>query len=332
MSCITVIDQHVSISKHTSSSSSSSSPYTLDVSQLPYHLKTLWLFTHSDIKSIVLPTLAFGILSTFSSPVLAVNNPDLSQFTTRILTLFAWAWLNLLLLCLNNQRNPEAIAEDKINKPWRPLPSNRISSSDATTLLLAMIPITAVINISYTGCLWQSILLAGLNLWYNDYEGGENPLFRNVINACGFTLYNSAALEILVGQSCAPLPFATAALKSTEVQWLAMIWGLVFTTIQIQDLRDQEGDRIRNRPTLPLLVGDVQTRISLIVAIAFWSTATAVFWRVPLAGVFVLAGLSGHLIRRLWSKRSADDDRKNFKLWSLWLMGVYAMPLVKRYL
>ncbi|KAL8823539.1 MAG: hypothetical protein Q9191_005766, partial [Dirinaria sp. TL-2023a] len=198
-----------------------------------YHLHTLWLFTKSDIKSILAPTLAFGFLSAQSSVLLVSPSLRHVQLLSRLGMIFAWGWINLFLLCVNNQRKPIAIEEDRINKSWRPLPAGRLTSPQATYLMLAALPLGWLVS-SCTGGFYQFFLLLLLNVWYNDLGGGENVISRNLINAIGFTLYNSAALDILSGGKARSWESAISA------KWLITVGAIVLVTIHVQDLRDQE--------------------------------------------------------------------------------------------
>ena len=48
-----------------------------------------------------------------------------------------WTWLNLLPFNIFNQVGNAAIAEDCINKPWRPLPARIINQKQAISLMSA---------------------------------------------------------------------------------------------------------------------------------------------------------------------------------------------------
>ena len=57
-----------------------------------------------------------------------------------------------------------------------------------------------------------------------------------------------------------------ASLSATGYNWLGILGGVVVTTMQVQDLKDQAGDRARGRKTWPLVVGDSVSRRWLRVA------------------------------------------------------------------
>jgi 4-hydroxybenzoate polyprenyltransferase len=231
--------------------------------------------------------------------------------------------MNLLLLCLNNQTSTESIEEDRVNKPWRPLPSQRTTAERAKQLMLVAIPATLLLSAA-VGAIFQTLVLMVLNLWYNDWGGGEKVVPRNFINAVGFICYTSASLEILLGSSivsCAPLRW----------QWLGIIWVAVFFTVHLQDLRDQLGDRLRGRPTLPLLIGDCHARWTILVPLVCLSVLCPMFWQLGLLGYVLPVTTGGLITTRLLTQRTAAADRMTFKIWSLWLMSIYLLPLITRW-
>jgi len=115
--------------------------------------KALYLFTRSDLKTIILPTTVFAYLSA----------QDLT--VGRILCAVLWTWLHLLQICVSNQSlNP---GEDALNKPWRPIPSGIVSVLNARILRWILLPLCLSLSISL-GALWQGISLAIAFIVYNE--------------------------------------------------------------------------------------------------------------------------------------------------------------------
>lgn len=113
-------------------------------------LYTLWLFTESDLVTFVLPNTLFGIcgglsglLTTPASIDPSIRRADKTahQILLRIPHVAAFNWLNLFIFDIANQRLPASVADDSLNKPWRPLPAKRISPAAAQKLLLLTITI-----------------------------------------------------------------------------------------------------------------------------------------------------------------------------------------------
>ncbi|RAH58736.1 hypothetical protein BO85DRAFT_477362 [Aspergillus piperis CBS 112811] len=138
-----------------------------------HHLPTLiWHFTESNIPTFVLPNSAFGFLGALSGPALTTSPtpPHLSTLLPRLPLLILFNWALVFIFDLSNQRLPESIHEDHLNKPWRPLPTNRITADQTRRLLLATIPI--VLGITYTLGVWQETCPILILTWmYNDLKG-----------------------------------------------------------------------------------------------------------------------------------------------------------------
>ena len=113
-----------------------------DVSTLSYFLKTLMLFTLSDLNTFVIPESAFGLFGALSGPVMTTNRTaDLLTIGLRVPHVVLLILLNSPLFTVSNQRLPDAVKEDAINKPYRPLAAGGIAGFQAMQLLLMGIPI-----------------------------------------------------------------------------------------------------------------------------------------------------------------------------------------------
>lgn len=263
--------------------------YPPEKEPLFYHVYTIWLFTRSDLKTIVIPSMVFGIVCTLSGPVLMTNSsPFILDIGKRLPKTAFWAWINLLPFTINNQRQPASIKEDTENKAWRPLPSKRLTTEQATLMMLAFYLI-AVLSSLYLGGIWQCITLLGLGYWYNDLKGADSScITRNFINACGYICFTSGSLE--AASDC-----SVAFWKPVAYQWLFIIGLVVLTTIQSQDMHDQAGDSLRKRWTVPLVVGDSAARWTIMVPIGIWSWFCPAFWQIGVEG-FVTPIILGFII------------------------------------
>ena len=295
-------------------------PHPGSRSSFLFLLRTLWLFTQSDLKSMVYPNVIFGFSSAMAGSVMTTNErPNVFEVLANLPYVTIWLWLNLLLFNVANQRLPSSIIEDEINKPWRPLPSGRLNTTQAKSLLFVLIPTVLVCSL-FLGATTQVLLLMVLTWMYNDLGGGDENFFvRNLLNAFGMCTYGSGAIVIASGSGHGLTP--------TGFQWLALIWMTIMTTLQVQDLKDQEGDSMRGRKTLPLVLGDDFTRWTIAMAVLGWSAGAPAFWKAG-SWTFVPSLLIGSLlVFRMMTSRSVKADRGTWKLWCLWMITVYLMPL-----
>ena len=158
---------------------------------------------------------------------------------------------------------------------------------------------------------------------YNDLDGAnENYIIRNLINGFAHATYSSGAARVASGARY---------LNSTGMTWLGIVGCIVFSTLQVQDLKDVEGDRVRGRSTAPLVLGDWGARWSIAVGVVGWSVACCWFWDVGLVGWGVVGGLGMGVVRGLWGGRGREGDRGTWRVWSVWMMGVYVLPVLARW-
>jgi hypothetical protein len=105
-----------------------------------------------------------------------------------------WTWLHLLQFCVANQIG--SVSEDAINKPWRPLPSGRISPPVARSLRYALPPFCLLLSFAHE-TISASILLIIATYLNNDLEFGEHWSSRNVMCAVGYWAFNHGAATIV---------------------------------------------------------------------------------------------------------------------------------------
>ncbi|KAF6228820.1 hypothetical protein HO173_011668 [Letharia columbiana] len=294
-----------------------------DETLVQYCLKTLWLFTFSDFKTIVVPSTAFAILTAVSGPSLTTNSsvPSLSDLYPRLPLVLSWTWLTLLLVDIANQRHPGSVLEDSLNKPWRPLPSGRISTFGARRLLLIAIPsVLAITKFFLPQGLPVTIIAIIGSYMYNDLGGAdESFLVRNLMNAAAITCFGAGAAQVAIGEQ--------VALNVDAYRWLAIIAAIVTTTIQVQDMEDQEGDRARGRVTIPLFLGDVTARHSIALLVSAWSFVCPAYWGLNALG-YVLPGAVGLTIAgRTLTMRNVQADKDNWRAWNIWMMTLYLLPV-----
>jgi len=125
---------------------------------------------------------------------------------------------------------------------------------------------------------------------YNDLEAADENFFvRHLNNALGFVTFAAGATQVLCG---------THEMNGMAYEWLAVIAAVITFTIQFQDMEDQEGDRERDRRTLPIVLGDGNTRIVNAVTILLFSFVTAKFWDLNWWGYVLPVGLGALIASR----------------------------------
>ncbi|KAB8076128.1 UbiA prenyltransferase family [Aspergillus leporis] len=234
-----------------------------------------------------------------------------------------WNWLNLLVFDLANQRHPESVVEDAINKPWRPLPSGRINITQTRRLLLYSLPVVLSINY-YLGAWEETALLFTLTWIYNDLGGGDDGwILRNSVIAAAFSQYNKGALRVATRGGFN--------VSGTTWAWLAITSGVIGTTMHVQDMKDQAGDRAKNRRTAPLVLGDGPARWTIAIPTAIWSIVCPAFWKLGLPGYVLPVSIGAIIVLRILLLRGFTADKRTWWIWTAWTGIIWMVPLFKDY-
>lgn len=285
---------------------------------LLYQLNTLYLFTKSDFKTVVLPQSAFALAAANSQ--IHTNNETRGTLIWRLPSMVLWIWIHLLIENISNQRLPGSVLEDTVNKPWRPIPSGRLTPQQARSILRTVVPVAMSIS-AYFGSLEASLALMVFIWLYNDLDGSNaGPLQRNVLNAAGLSCFGWGAVSVLLHND--------RLVDDLLCQWLMLLAAVITTTVHAQDFPDLKGDTACGRITMPLLYGQAWSRYGLAVFLILWSVVCPAFWKVhsPLAWAAPL--IIGSVMAGVTSFRwESCYDLLVWRLWCLWIGVLYVMPL-----
>ncbi|KAI0202861.1 UbiA prenyltransferase family-domain-containing protein [Astrocystis sublimbata] len=283
---------------------------------------TSWRFVESDMFTFAIPNTAFGILSALAMLNVVdarLSSPKPSEVTilSRLPYVLAFNIGNLYIFDLANQRSPHSVVEDKINKPWRPIPQGRITMNQTRRLMLGAIPTVLLLN--YALDTWQQGVLINIISWmYNDLGGGDEPFLREILIAIAYGLFNGGSLSIAAGIGSTPTLLG--------LTWTAIVSCVILTTMQIQDLKDQSGDRTRNRKTIALFVGERISRVSIAFFVCFWSCICGSFWSAgPMAMAFIIL-IAFVIALRVLLLSSPRSDARTWRIWCFWHASLYVLP------
>ncbi|KAM5381553.1 hypothetical protein ACJA88_004628 [Fusarium oxysporum] len=297
--------------------------------KLAYHFVTLCLFTKSDMPTSTGINTTFAIAGILAGPG-TISNADIewNDMGKGILVALYFTWHLTLCFNLGNQRQPQSVIEDGVNKPWRPIPAGRISPE--LTHKWQLVSIVSLLALCYTTLgAWQETAFYLFCTWlYNERAWGDKSWWqRALMNACGITTNRVATLRVAVtaiqANSHENFEFTNKGLG-----WFLMCASLVFTTIQVQDLRDQEGDKLIDRQTFPLILGDAPTRWITAVAVMIWSLVCPLYWGLGVVGCAVPISTGAIVSAHMLICRSREQDQISFRLVAAWWVSLYFLPMM----
>lgn len=298
---------------------------------LSFHLYTLFLLTKSDFKTVTFPQSIFAIaiaLSGAAVPPWPHSGADVSAILLRVPQMVVWIWIHLLVENLANQRQPQSVAEDAINKPWRPLPSGRLSQAEALRLLQAGVPIAAAFSF-LLDAFTPSVTFTTLVWLYNDLEGSSTgPILRNVVNAAGLSCLGWGGHTVLLSKDASDRSHLS---QDWLLHWILVTAAVVATTVHAQDMPDMKGDRARQRKTLPLVYGERVGRWSLAILVVIWSVILPVLCNVQIPVMrWLPLGVGSFISVLTTSYQDEYSDKLVWNLWCFWVAGLYLLPLFRQ--
>ncbi|TDL18470.1 hypothetical protein BD410DRAFT_728472 [Rickenella mellea] len=269
---------------------------------------TLFLFTYTDYKTIFFPVTAFACVA---APV---------QSYTRLLHGVIWIWLNLLQCNSSNQY--KSAEEDALNRPWRPLPSGRISRSQASKLRWSLVPIC----IGFSACYGWDVVLANAfltltTIMYDELGFAGHWLGKNFCNIFGYVTFEIGATKIIG--------------TSTALDYTAMISILysalvIFTTIQTQDFPDVIGDSALGRVTIPIKYPEASRKFTFVAMIA-WSVFFSSTWALGTLSSLIFCVLGAYVGSRIYLLRTVQDDKRSYVIYNVWLLIAHLLPAQTRW-
>ncbi|KAI0838425.1 hypothetical protein F5Y06DRAFT_268053 [Hypoxylon sp. FL0890] len=302
----------------------SNSPIPIRIAQRIARVAYLiWEFTESNFSTFVIPNTAFGILGAFAASVLVEGSnghPSIMEVFQRFPLVIAFNWHNVLIFDLANQRSPESIQEDILNKPWRPIPTGKVTADQTRRSMLVAIP--SVLMLNYALGVWrQGVFIQILTWLYNDLRGGDEVI-RDLIISIAYGMFNSGSLQIAVGYQ--------AHISRGGIIWTSIISGVILTTMQVQDLKDQAGDSSRGRQTMALFLGDYVSRLCIAFFVVVWSIVCAYFWSLDALVYAVPVVPAAVVVLRVLLMRKPQEDSATWRWWCLWTITLYALPLTSQ--
>ncbi|KAF8839043.1 hypothetical protein BDN67DRAFT_817885 [Paxillus ammoniavirescens] len=275
-----------------------------NISDIGYHIYTVFLFTRNDIRTVIIPVTFFAIAAApLCSPIYVLRSA-------------LWIWLHLLQFTLANQiKAPE---EDKINKPSRPIPAGRITVYNATILRWSLSPLCLGYSALYSVQLvFTSLHMQLFNLWYHELNGDNKWASKNILTAF---IYGSVELGGTLAAGCDP-----SKLSQTGKLAVQLSVAVFASTMHCQDFKDVDGDRLIGRRTLPM-VFPVASRISAGLGLSLWSLCLCYIWDLDWLCTVAFVAYGCLVGARFMLYRSVEADRQSCKYYSMWFSLHHLFP------
>lgn len=276
---------------------------TVRADSIARHVETVFLFTKNDIRTTLIPVTIFALSAASKyDPIHAWNAP-------------LWIWFHLLQFNIANQiQDPE---EDRKNKPSRPIPAGRISVDSAADIRWVMIPVCLMLSLWYgTQALLASTVFAVLTIWYNELHGDKMGLSKNVLTAI---LYGCLEVGGTVAGS------RNSYIDKAGALAVALSSTVFATTLHAQDFKDEEGDRLTGRRTLPTMFPKA-ARFSMMLGIPLWSFVLSRIWKLDALSTTAFVAYGAYVGSRFVMHDTVGADKQSCKFYSMWYSLGHLLP------
>jgi 4-hydroxybenzoate polyprenyltransferase len=208
---------------------------------------------------------------------------------------------------VSNQIN--GLEEDKIDKPDRPIACGLVSLEEAQLRYVSLVSAYLILG-SALNVFWWTILWVIVTYLHNTKGWDKNWFTKNVV-----------AMSLGIFSQLGAAWCIIAPLTATVSTWIIAVGLWIGFTSAIQDFRDQEGDQLSDRKTLPLLVGDSNARkimmaiyaiVMLPLIAVFISLSASILPIVTYIICTIIAVWHIAIIVRLWKFRTPDADKTTY--------------------
>ncbi|KAJ7500101.1 UbiA prenyltransferase family [Mycena latifolia] len=236
---------------------------------IAHELRIFWDFTWRDWSASLIP----GMMYTLAALRSLTPAPSSTQIACSLGYAFFYFLLYIYAFDIANQIN--GVAEDRLNKPDRPLPSGRVSMQGAYIRWYLATAAHLLLSTSLGVLPWCALWIA-ITVYTSFFGGDKHWLTKNLL----FMSVGSLCLLHAAWALVAPL-------TAHEWRWALTLSGVFGIVANVQDMRDVEGDKIAGRRTLPIVLGDRIFRSVM----AFAITATPfVCWRLEFLALSHILG------------------------------------------
>jgi len=289
------------------------------LSFVTHETRVTYRIVYRDLSASLIPGTLFSLAALH-----ATNRWSPQSAADLAVRCFVYFALYIYCFCLSNQI--VGYEEDRLNKPDRVLPSGLISMEGALRRWwIAMIAFpTAAFLLGEWAMLGWAIAWQLIFLSYNHLGLDRHWFTKNVV----FITFGSVAQLGPAWQLATPL-------DATGWRWVWIVSLAFGLTLNLQDLRDVEGDREIGRRTLPIALGEPLSRVLIAGGIVGLPIAThyglvaSTPITLPIVAVEIgLAVLNIVVAVRTMQLTNPQADHKTYMWHTYWFCGVLASAWV----
>ncbi|CAL1520136.1 UbiA family prenyltransferase [Chitinophaga sp. MM2321] len=275
-----------------------------------HEIHVLWKFINNDIWDTILPSL----IAFFTAWIYCEHS--WKGLPMHLLCSLVYACLYIYTFCMTNQVN--SIEEDRINKPYRPLPTGLVTKK--STYYRIIIYNMLFLLLAYRlEIFWISVGWQLITYLLNVYGWSDHWITKNLF---GMSI---GTFLLLAAQWGIASPGEGVSLNIVWYFICISLWAGF--ALPIQDFRDEKGDREMGRKTLPIAIGDKNGRVLMVIHYLTLSPALFIaamltqmpFFEIiktPVPLIILVIQLLVHwsIAIRLWRQRSPEKDNQTYHL------------------
>ncbi|KAJ7888424.1 UbiA prenyltransferase family-domain-containing protein [Mycena olivaceomarginata] len=203
------------------------------------------------------------------------------------------------------------VAEDRINKPDRPLASGRVTLQGAYVRWYATTALYLALGAAWGVLPWSALWV--LNTTYTSFFGGDKHW---VTKNLGF---------MTIGALCLIQPSwaLVAPLTPHKWRWALMLSAAFGIVASVQGMRDVEGDKVSGRRTLPIVLGS-NFRWAVCWQLEFLQYS---HWLVGYCGVLLTLAMF-YMAYRVLHGGSRAYNHKTYMVFTYIYCGCIAVPML----
>ncbi len=274
-----------------------------------------WRVVRYDVPASIFPGMLFAVSAWHFG-----SDFELEKLPAVLVKSFVYFSFYIYTFCLANQL--VGVEEDRLNKPDRPLVTGETSITGFKVRLIISLLLFDIVGwelgvIEWT-LLWQFVIVS-----HNLLGWAQHWFFKSLAMGLGTLAMLAPAWQLV--RPITPLVW----------NWIILASVAVFALIHLQDHRDIIGDKAVNRRTVPLVFGEVASRLYLGIGFAVTPIAVHFFlmepagtgWQVLVCET-ILTVLSLVIAVRVLFLRSIKTDHITYMLYPYWFCCLLASSII----